>query len=201
MCALYINNLLLKKMVVIIIFVCKDCPYGKDDFKRRMNWYNKIVAERGILNDVYYYLKPEDAAEEFEQFLNCDKVGGKVFWAGRCEDAYTEPVISQNRSKQKKRNKRERDQKYKNHLKFLAENIQYYPSPAIYVDEIWVKGQGYIKNPKPYYKRLYHDNHSRGKGLYKYYKKYSNRCVRRYKKEIHSGGAYKKIFDYWWTVD
>lgn len=190
-----------KRIGVTIIFACKDCPYGKEDFLRRMFWYEKIVSERGIPNDIYHNLTPKDVADEFEQFLWCDKVGGKVFWAGRCEDAYTEPAISSNRSKQKRRNKRERDRKYKNHLKFLAENIQYYPSPAIYVDEIWVKGQGYIKNPKPYYKRLYHDNHSKGKGYYKYYKKYSNRCVRRYKKEIHSGGAYKKIFDYWWTVD
>ena len=124
----------------MIILECKNCPYGKEDFERRMAWYNKIIAERGIPNDIYHYLKPEDAPDEFEQFLWCDKVGGKVYWAGRCTDAYSVDVyISENHSKQKRKNKRERDQKYKNHLKFLAEHCDWYPSPAVYMDEIYVK--------------------------------------------------------------
>ncbi len=162
--------------MVVIILECRNCPYGEEDFNRRMYWYEKTVQERGIPNDIYHYLKLEDAPDEFEQFLWCDKVGGKVFWSGRCEDAYTQPIISQNCSKQKRRNKRDRDQKHKNHLKFLAENRSGYPCPAIYTDEIWVKGQ-YVENPKPYYKRLY-----RGKGRYSnsnYHKKMSNKEIRR----------------------
>lgn len=181
--------------MVVVIVECRNCPYGDEDFNRRMCCYEKIVQERGMPNDIYHHLKPKDAADEFEQFLWCDKVGGKVFWAYRCEDAYEQPVIHKNHFKQKRRNKRERDQKYKNHLKFLAENINKYPSPAICVDEIWVEGEEYIDNPKPYYKRCYKDNH-RG-GRYKYYKKHSNRCVRMYKGEIQSkGNQYRKIFDY-----
>ena len=164
-----------------------------------MAWYNKIVDERGIPNDIYHDLQPEDAADEFEQFLWCDKVGGKVYCFGHCTDAYIDEPIVANRFKKKRRNKRERDLKHKNRLKSLAENCNYYPSPVIYTDEIWVKGYGYVKNPKPYYKRMYRDNHKGGR--YKYYKKYANRCVRRYKGELHNGGSYKKVFDYWWTVD
>ena len=178
---------------------CRNCPYGKEDFDRRIAWYNKIVEERGIPNDIYGYETYEDAAKDAEQFLWCDKVGGKVYCFGRCTDAYSDIPKHENCSKKKRRNKRERYLKHKNRLKFLAENCNYYPSPVIYTDEIWVKGYGYIENPKPYYKRLYRDNHKGGR--YKYYKKYANRCVRRCKGEIHSGGAYKKIFDYWWTVD
>lgn len=130
----------------------------------------------------------------------CEKVGGKTLLYGYCEDAYIQPIIIKNYSKQKRRNKRERDQKHKNHLKFLAENVRYYLSPVIYTDEIYVKGEGWVGNPKPYYKRCYRDNHKGGR--YKYYKKYSNRCVRGYKGEIHSkGNQYRKIFDYWYTVD
>lgn len=35
----------------------------------------------------------------------------------------------------------------------------------------------------------------------KFYKKYSNKRVRRYKGEIPKGGAYKRFFEYWRTID
>lgn len=179
---------------------CRNCPYGKEDFEKRMYWYQKIVNEQGIPNDIYHDLKPEDVADEFEQFVWCNKVDGKVYWAGHCTDFYENAdELYINRSKRKRSNKRERDEKYKNRLKFLNESCNYYPSPVIYTDEIWIKGYGYMKNPKPYYKRMYRDNHKGGR--YGYYKKYANRVVRRYKGEIGNGCAYKKCFDYWWTVD
>lgn len=34
-----------------------------------------------------------------------------------------------------------------------------------------------------------------------FYKAYSNRKVRRYVTEIPKGASYKRIFDYWWTID
>ena len=58
----------------------------------------------------------------------CDKVGGYNYRFGYCSDIYDKETKRKNRSKQKRRNKIERDQKHKDHLKFLAENIQYYPS-------------------------------------------------------------------------
>ena len=37
---------------------------------------------------------------------------------------------------------------------------------------------------------------------YKLYLKYSNKKVRKYDINVRlKGGAYKKVFDYWWTVD
>lgn len=178
---------------------CRNCPYGEEDFKRRMYWYEKTVRERGIPNDIYHHLKPEDAPYEFEQFLWCDKVGGKVFWAGRCEDAYTQPVITQKHSKQKIRNKRECDQKHKNHLIFLAEIIPGYPSPVVYTDKIWIKGQGWVDNPRPYYKRCYR---GRGKHSYSnYHKKMSNRKIRRYKGELpKKGNLSHRLYDFWWEL-
>lgn len=130
----------------------------------------------------------------------CDKVGGKTLLYGYCEDAYAQPIILQNHSKQKRRSKRERDQKYKNHIKFLSENIKYYPAPVMYTDLIYARGLGLIENPKPYYKRCYRGNHKGSR--YKLYKKYANKKVRKYKGEIHNkGNQYRKIYDYWWIVD
>ena len=140
---------------------CRNCPYGTEDFERRMNWYEKIVSEQGIPNDIYGSLESDDAADEFEQFLWCDKVGGKVYCFGHCEDAYSDTDILDEtiHSKQKHRNKRERDRNYKRHLKTLADNIPYYPEPAMLVET----------ESKAYYKRLY-----RGK-RFKYLKKVSNK--------------------------
>ena len=81
------------------------CPYGKEDFKRRMEWYSKIVEEYGIPNDVYHYMTFDDATNEAQEFLWCDKVGGKVFWAGRCSDAIEKEVITCTYSKKKRRSK------------------------------------------------------------------------------------------------
>ena len=85
----------------------------------------------------------------------------------------------------------------KRRLKKLSK-VTSYPSGAYYIDTIWVKGVGDIKNPKPYYKRYYRANHQGSR--FHFYKNYSNRQVRRYKHILARGGAYKKVFDYWWTV-
>ncbi|MCR2049748.1 hypothetical protein NSB25_21055 [Acetatifactor muris] len=178
---------------------CRNCPYGKEDFMRRMLNYEKIVSERRIPNDICHYLKPENASDEFERFLWCDKVGGKVFWAGRCEDAYIDIPKRINHKKQKRRSKRERDQKHKNHLKFLAENVPEYPYPVIYTDEILIRGHGYVENPKPYYKRLY-----RGRGRHSnsnYHKKMSNKKIRRYRGELSKkGNLSHRLYDFWWEL-
>lgn len=176
---------------------CRKCPYGEEDFKRIAYLCEEMARERINPNDIYPYLKQDASEEEFEQLLWCDKIGGKVFWDYTCEDAYEQSTISQNHSKQKRKNKRERDQKHKNRLKYLAKNVSKYQSPVIYTDEIWINGQGYIENQKPYYKRLY-----RGKGRnsdYNYQKKMSNRKIRRYKGELpKKGNLCHKLYCSWW---
>lgn len=128
-----------------------------------------------------------------------DKVGGYNYKFGYCSDIYNIDTRHKNHSKQKRRNKRERDQKHKNHLKFLAENVTGCPSPVIYTDEIWIKGQGYVENAKPYYKRLY-----RGRGKHSnsnYHKKMSNRKIRRYKGELSKkGNLSHRLYDFWWEL-
>ena len=129
----------------------------------------------------------------------CDKVGGYNSECGFCEDAYPEMSRQKNHSNQKKRNKRERDQKYKNHLKFLFENNLGYPSPVIYTDKIWIRGQGYAENLKPYYKRCY-----RGRGKHSisnYHKKMSNRKIRRYKGGLsNKSNLAHRLYDFWWEL-
>ena len=178
---------------------CRNCPYAKEEFDRRIRRYQEYVDKNGIPNDIYGDWTLKDAMEFEEPYCWCEKTGGKIWWYGQCSDAYLDIPKYENRSKRKRRNKRERDLKHKNHLKYLHQHCNFYPSPVTYTDEIWVKGCRYVENPKPYYKRLYRGNHKSNR--YSWYKKYANRCVRRYKGELHSGGSYKKVFDYWWSVD
>ena len=173
---------------------CRDCPYGKEDFERRLYNYNKTIKEHGIPNDIYGCLQPEDAPDELERFLWCDKVGGKVYCFGHCTDFYEDidAVKHKNSSNKKRRNKRERDKKYKNHLKQLSKSSSKFPSGAVYLDEIWIRGKGYVENSKPYYKRLYRGQRS------KYLKKQSHKAIRRYKGELHNGNMCHKLYDFWW---
>lgn len=152
---------------------CRDYPYGCEDFEKYKSYIDK---------------------EDIENCIWCDKVGGKVYSFGHCSDWYEQDEKNyKNHSKKKRINKRERYLKHQNHLKYLYETVGgYYPTPVRYVDEIWIKGVGYVKNPKPYYQRLY-----RGKKS-KYLKQLSNRKIRRYKGELHNGYQYiHKIFDWW----
>lgn len=158
---------------------CKQCPYIEAEY------FHKI-------DHVF-----DGYEDDIEKCCWCDKVGGKLSLYGYCSDAFTINCQVINHTKKKHRNKREREQKYKAHLKFIADHVQYYPCGVEYVDEKWVKEVGYIPLEKPYYKRIYRDNHS---GNSKYWKHYSNRRIRRYKAKIANGGFYKKIFDYWWTM-
>lgn len=163
---------------------CRNCPYGIDDYTSRIEMYKTVYGE----------YPGEERANESEQFVWCDKVGGKVYTYGHCSDWYEQDEENyKNHSKKKRINKRERYLKHQNHLKYLYETVGgCYPAPVRYVDEIWIKGIGYVKNPKPYYKRVY-----RGKKS-KYLKQLSNRKIRKYKGELHNGYQHiHKIFDWW----
>ncbi len=120
--------------------------------------------------------------------LWCDKVGGKISWYGSCEDTSS---IQPKRQLQhsKKRNKRERDLKYKNHLKNLCNSYHghCYFSGCICRDEVWRHG-------RYYYTRIYRGKRS------KYLKKASSKKIRQYKGDISNGNACHKIFDFWWEL-
>ena len=80
--------------------------------------------------------------------------------------------------------------KHQNHLKYLERVSCGYPQAVTYEDEVWIKGVGYIKNSKPYYKRWYKGKRS------SYLKRQSNKAIRRYKGELHNG--YQHIHKIFW---
>ena len=89
---------------------CRDCPYGIEDFTLRTEMYKSVYGE----------YPDEDRTNESEQFVWCDKVGGKVYSFGHCSDWYEhDEEKHKNHSKKKRINKRERYLKHQNHLKYL----------------------------------------------------------------------------------
>ena len=102
------------------------------------------------------------------------------------------------KQKKTRKNKVERDIKYKMHLKQLykARGGRFF-SPVKYIDCIWRNGKIYYKKI-PYYIR---STPGHGGPERRYWKKVSNRSIRRYKLGISKGGNYRKIFDYQWMLD
>lgn len=159
---------------------CFTCPLGKDSYEQRLKTYD-------ALNMGYNY-------DEIVYNIWCDKIGSKCGWYGYCDDAFNENIKPKIKVNKKMSDKRIRQEKYINKLKRLNK-IAYYPSPAMYVEEKWDKElRDYITLDKPYYKRCYIGSRT------KYFKKYSNKKVRRYKGELQNGNSYRKVFDLWWNV-
>ena len=99
-------------------------------------------------------------------------------------------------NKIKHRKRRKASIRYRSRLKHLSDIS--YPIAAI---PVGTDGRWNFDDPvgTVYYKRVYRANRSRNR--YACYKKYSNRLVRQYSGELHKGSSYRKIFEYWRTVD
>lgn len=124
----------------------------------------------------------------------CDKVGGYNFECGFCGDELPVSIPQEHYTKKRKRSKRERDQKYKEHLQFVANCGCNYPPPVICVDKLY-DDEELLDHPKSYYKRCY-----RGRGrssISNYHKRKSNKAIRRYKDKIPNGYWCHKLYDFW----
>lgn len=171
---------------------CSECPYGEYDYTRRVNMYDAIVAEHGVPNDIYGDMSRDTAIKQAEKYCWCDKVGGKVIWAGHCSEMHEpDPVVKPSGSRRRKHDKRERYIRHQRHLKWLAENCSGYPIPVTLEDEIYISWSVRLKRQKPYYKRWY-----RGK-MSKYYKRQSSKKIRRYKGKLKNGWSCHKLYGFW----
>lgn len=100
--------------------------------------------------------------------------------------------------KQKAQKRWARTQRNKKKMERMAKNVTSYDSPAEIVDEVYVDGE-LMPLEKPYVRKTYRSSNAR---RFSYYKKYSNRAVRRYVKRaaIGNGNAYRRVFDYQWEI-
>lgn len=166
---------------------CNDCPYIRDEYDWKIEYFNQESLSE---------------AEDVENDCYCEKVGGKILSSGTCgenrEIDNMQEYTKHSTQKQKRQKRFQQKKRYKEHLKSLYHSARYYPWGVRYCDEVYVKGEGYVPLPKPYYQRCYRSNHA--EGYSGWYKRYANKVVRRYPGYIAKGGGYKKIFDYWYTI-
>lgn len=147
---------------------CNNCQYNE-------NYREEIVDSKYV-----------------EDSLWCNKIGCEIEDCSCCYEEFSDNNIKNESSRKKRRNKRERDLKYKKHVAFLCDIVGH---SAWHVDERKFKGE-WVENPKPYYKRIYRSKMS------KYLKKRANRKIRRYNGELHNGYQHiHKVFDFWWEYD
>jgi len=134
---------------------------------------------------------------KFKGTTRCEKSGEEATHNGKCEFFEPSPELKVTRANKRKRNKRERYLAYQNRLKRLADITRHtrYATCVFYKEEKWIRGQGYVTLPKPYYKKYYR------RKISKYLKKLSHKKIRRYKGDLSNGWFCHKLFDYWWELD
>lgn len=90
------------------------------------------------------------------------------------------------------------DIRHRNRHARLARELTHYRAPYYLMEEKYVGNGRWEIIEKPYVRKTYR---SAGSQRYSYFKKHSNRQVRRYKDNIPKGNGYRKIFDYQWEID
>lgn len=163
---------------------CENCPQIQNEINERLSAY----GDSDINNNPEW---KECIMWQICESCWCDKFGSRIWHTdpSGCENYKSTATIAC-LNRQKTSTKRSRYKKHQNKLKHLNAVCQGSPSPVRYKNQILVKELGYVKNPKPHYKRCY-----RGKGAL-YHKRYSNRKIRHYKGIIQNGWWCHKLYDF-----
>lgn len=118
----------------------------------------------------------------------CDKVGGKLYAFGTCDDAWREELPSQIESvgERDREFRRVMGQKKKQRrMRIIEHEIGgYNPAPG------WI-----IEVPNGEYVRYPGDSNNQ-----KSLKRQANKRVRKCNDDIPNGNSYRKLFDYWWEL-
>lgn len=155
---------------------CEDCPY--DDPIERQKRYDSLWT-------------PKDTDWQPE-YLWCDKVGGEHWQYGYCSDCF-----DYDSSKNATANKRKHRLSHYENLILHKKNEIRYAVKSEYLD-YYYDNRNYFnsirqnKDGKLYARKIYMS------GMKKYCRKQTNRKVR--KSNAGNYGAYRKTFDYWYTL-
>ena len=164
---------------------CHHCPYVKREISLRKK-------------SGFYY--PNNT-----EILYCLKLDCEINEFGCCEEG-DDSMGRNSYQNPRKLNRYERNKKYKNKLKRIAENGAHYPAGAYYEtdkdisdwDPLSQNYHAWIRENAKYIKRYYRANHA--PGYSGFLKKQASKKFRRYRGKLANGCAYKKTFDYWWEL-
>lgn len=156
--------------------MCDECPIGEAELRRRRERLTKYGFEDW---------QPE--------YCCCDKIGEEHFWmGGYCEDAFVEkePVRRKGERRGGRAYRRYMNRKKDAALRRII-NCKYVPWAGYvkwdWVDGVWSPVGDHIKYPK-------------NSNILRYYKRLSNRTVRRYKDTFPKGNHYRKCFEYVYSI-
>jgi hypothetical protein len=151
---------------------CLNCPYAQEDLRVKFDLFEKTGEPYNT--------------RDMEEYVWCDKVGGRVSYFGGCTDFYNnEAKKDRHYNRRKRKGKRERNLKHKAHLVKISRacpNRVFLKTWTFdYQEEKWVEDQ------TPYYTRIYR-KHTR------YDKRYANHLVRKYVGYLAKGNSYRKLY-------
>lgn len=152
---------------------CDECPLACHEIQER---YERL-KEYGDWQPEYCY---------------CEKVGQEFYVGGCCGDAF-EPKQHKNKGGKRRSGLAYRRKMSVKKDKALRKILGYGYKPYAgwvdwdWVDGVWQETGKYIKYPKNSNKQAY-------------YKRYTNKIVRRQYELPVKGNQYRKHFDYWWTM-
>lgn len=147
--------------------------------------------ECGICEQLERRLQVAHELGEDLQFdhCSCDKIDAEFFAGGYCEDAFAEKAPKGNKGKRKtgrayrRKMRRKTIKKYRDGDRWIwGPHLRWY----LEGDE-FVLGS-YVKHPQNSSTKVF-------------FKRVSNRMVRRSKEVFPKGNGHRKLFDYWWTID
>lgn len=152
---------------------CDECPIGKDSIERRRE-------------------RLKDCGDWQPEYCCCDKIVEDHFWiGGYCGDALSKrPTYSRIGKRRSGRAYRRNKKQQKNERLLNILSTGYMPHAGYveydFIDDIWTRVGNHIKYPR---------NSNRQKWM----KRYTSKIVRKTNLPI-KGNAYRKCFDYWWTM-
>lgn len=155
-------------------FACDECPICKGIE------YRLMIAK-------------EDGCEPQLEYCGCDKIQAEFFIGGYCSDAFSRDTQSHRKFGVRKTGSAYRRQMRQQKKEKLMKIMTYGYNPAAgYTDWEMVDGVfqpigDHIKYPKNSNRQVY-------------WKNQSNRKVRRYQGYIPKGNAYRKHFEYRYTI-
>lgn len=179
---------------------CVDCPY----IEKELN--NLLASEKRLHNS----FTEKEILLYTAEMCWCDKVGGRIYKMGRCEECSNDDCcknipspVKKNLYRRNMRDKRVRREKHNRKLQRLYKINNWFPSIVVdrSVVSVWARGSwNEIRIGKPSYKRIYRSNNGKCGGS-RYNKKMSHRKIRRYKGELpRRGNGSNKLYDYWWEI-
>ena len=156
--------------------------------------WNFACDECGICMQIENRMRVAEETETEFQFdhCSCDKIDAEFFIGGYCEDAFTDKSLPHHKGKRKtgrafrRKMRKKHLQKYRDRHKFIRIYGAPYPNYK-HVDGENVMVGSYIIYPRSSANKVF-------------FKRVSNKKVRRYNGYLWKGNEYRKFFDYWWTL-